>query len=61
MAHHRGGDPELARSYLARALAWMEEADRREKPGDTKRLWFFWCERVEVRSLRREAEALLSP
>jgi WD40 repeat protein len=60
MAHHRGGDREKARSYLARAREWMEEADRREKPGDAKRLWIAWSERVEVRSLRREAEALLS-
>jgi WD40 repeat protein/tetratricopeptide (TPR) repeat protein/tRNA A-37 threonylcarbamoyl transferase component Bud32 len=59
MAHHRLGDREKARAYLARAADWIDEAERREQPGEGSRLWYGWSERVEVQALRREAEDLL--
>jgi hypothetical protein len=50
-----------ARQFLARAVAWIDEADkpgaREGKPAAAR--WGGWFERVEVQSLRREAEALL--
>jgi WD40 repeat protein/serine/threonine protein kinase len=58
MAHHRAGNPKKARSYLARAAAWIEEAEQRERPGDEARQWYGWFERVEVQALRREAQAV---
>jgi tetratricopeptide (TPR) repeat protein len=60
MAHHDLGNREKARSALAQAAAWIEEADQREKPGPAERLWYHWRERVEVQALRREAAALIS-
>jgi WD40 repeat protein/tetratricopeptide (TPR) repeat protein len=59
MAHHDQGNREKARAALARAAAWIDEAERREKPGPGERRWRHWRERVEVEALRREAEALL--
>jgi tetratricopeptide (TPR) repeat protein len=61
MAHQRLGHPGEARQFLARAVAWIDEAD---KPGagegkPAAPSWSGWFERVEVQSLRREAEALL--
>jgi tetratricopeptide (TPR) repeat protein len=61
MAHQRLGHAGEARHFLAKAVAWIDEADN---PGAREGKvsgpsWFGWFEPVEVRSLRREAEALL--
>jgi WD40 repeat protein/serine/threonine protein kinase len=60
MAHHAEGHIEKAHSAFTEALVWIDKADRHEKPGNEKRMWFFWRERVEVEALRREAEILLN-
>jgi tetratricopeptide (TPR) repeat protein len=61
MAQQRLGHAGEARRLLARAAAWIDEADKsgaRGKAG-SETTWGGWFERVEVQSLRREAEALL--
>jgi tetratricopeptide (TPR) repeat protein/tRNA A-37 threonylcarbamoyl transferase component Bud32 len=61
MAHHRLSHADEARRFFDKAVAWMEEADKpgaRPGAGPAPR-WGDWYERVEVRSLRREAEAVL--
>jgi tetratricopeptide (TPR) repeat protein len=58
MAHHRLGHGKEARECLDRAARWIEEADRRTI-GHPRKLYFGWYERVELKYLRREAEALL--
>jgi WD40 repeat protein len=60
MAHHKLGNRVKARAALEQAVAWIDEADRREKPEYGPRLWPLWRDRIEVQALRREAEALLS-
>jgi len=61
MAHHRLGHAGEAKQHLERAVTWIEAADRKETDPDvaTRVTWVGWYERVEVRELRRQAEALL--
>jgi len=53
MAHHRLGHGDLARQFIEKARAWIEEADRNE------RFYADRFQRVEFHALLREAEELL--
>jgi WD40 repeat protein/serine/threonine protein kinase/Flp pilus assembly protein TadD len=55
MSLHRLGKEDAARETLARAVRWIEAADRYVANGG---LWY-WDDQVKVRHLRREAEALI--
>jgi hypothetical protein len=52
MAQHRLGKTSEARATFARASEWFDEG--RPPVGS-----WTWCDQVEVRCLRREAEGLL--
>jgi tetratricopeptide (TPR) repeat protein len=54
MTYHRLGQTRAAQQHLNEARTWMKQADEGGVP------WAAWRERVEVETLRREAEALLS-
>jgi WD40 repeat protein/tetratricopeptide (TPR) repeat protein len=59
MAHHRLENAGEARSWLSKAVGWLERAAS-DEPGDHgTRL--SWEERLELQLLRREAEALIAP
>jgi tetratricopeptide (TPR) repeat protein len=58
MAHHRLGHADEANRWLAKAVAWIDKAlagKPRSKPDNS----LYWWDRLEMRILRREAEALL--
>src|SRR5262249_10621049 len=54
LAHYHLGHNAEARRHLAKAAAWMDEADRNDGR------YFDWAQRVEFHHLRREAEELLT-
>jgi tetratricopeptide (TPR) repeat protein len=60
MAHHHLGHHSDAKECLAKAVKWIEEADRKKTYADTGSTWIAWYERVEVQHLRTEVEALVS-
>jgi tetratricopeptide (TPR) repeat protein len=55
MAQHRLGQSGKARESLARAAKWIDEAHRVVAGGSCR-----WYDQVELRCLRREAEALIA-
>ncbi|HEV3255671.1 MAG TPA: protein kinase [Gemmataceae bacterium] len=57
MAHQRLGHAAEARSWLAKATAWM---DQNLKRNDDLPVDPFWEQRVEYEALRREAETLVN-
>jgi serine/threonine protein kinase/tetratricopeptide (TPR) repeat protein len=61
MAQHRLGRAEEGRTALAKALAWIDEANR-QGPDDlsgTQPIWDNWHQVTDVSLLRGEAEALI--
>jgi tetratricopeptide (TPR) repeat protein len=61
MAQHRLGRAEEAQQCLAKAIAWIDEANRQELDdlGGTRPAWGDWTEPAVAPVLRRETEALL--
>ena len=61
MAQHRLGRAEEAQRCLAKAIAWMGEADRQklDDVGGTRPAWGDWHDPLIVPLLRRETEALV--
>jgi tetratricopeptide (TPR) repeat protein len=61
MAHYRLGQMKEAQDYLAKAETWMAAADKHtgDGLGGVRASWSQWRERVIVRMLRKEAEALI--
>jgi hypothetical protein len=64
MAQHRLGRAEEAQQCLAKASAWMGEADRQKLDdqgdlGGRRSGWSDWTERIVVPLLCHETEALL--
>jgi serine/threonine protein kinase/Flp pilus assembly protein TadD len=62
MAQHRLGRAEEAKPCLAKAIAWIDEANRQELDdlGGTRPAWGDWHEPIVVPLLRRETEALVN-
>jgi len=58
MAHQRAGRPEEARRWYDKAASWIEQAEQ-GKVQDPYLNLAFWWNKLELRVLRREAEALL--
>jgi tetratricopeptide (TPR) repeat protein len=61
MTHHRLGHAEEAQQCLAKAIAWIDEANHQELDdlGGTRPAWGAWTEPIEVAALHRETEALV--
>src|SRR5207245_1491470 len=61
MAHHQLGHAEEAKKWLAKAQQWIDQAAQEKPRGEAILLAVTpsWAERLELKLIRAEAEALL--